>query len=494
MPCATCGYQNPVNAERCADCGALLAGFRPPTLGQVLADRYEILGSLGAGGMGRVYEARDRKLDETVALKVVRPRDAAAAARFRAEVKLAWKVRHRNVCGIHEYGEDGELLFITMERVHGHDLKQLLRERGPLPWVTAYDLAIQAAEGLRAIHEAGVIHRDLKPANLMLDDRGCVRVMDFGIARTWEEPDQAQLTASGYIVGTPDYMSPEQIRGLRLDYRSDLYALAVLTCELFTGRTPFRGDTPMATMLRHLEEQPSLDAPVPLPAALVPVLNRALAKDPAQRYVDAASMGQALRGARDALASESTGAVTPTPALIERPSEAVQRIAESATESEAHRPVPPPASAPIVPAEARLLVPILLKGLRHQHERVRAEAARALGQLGPLAGEAASDLDRVAQQDDSQQVRGRATDALRALSTPVPDSEKGLGGVAERSRPGDVAASPREPSGAQAESAGPPARAAPARAWCVRRTLTLALVLLTLVALALLALSVGRLG
>ncbi len=145
MPCATCGYQNPVDAERCAGCGALLAGFRPPTPGQVLADRYEIPGSLGAGGMGRVYEARDRKLDETVALKVLRPRDAAAAARFRAEVKLAWKVRHRNVCGLHEYGEDGELLFITMERVHGRDLKLMLREQGPLPWVTAYDVAIQPA-------------------------------------------------------------------------------------------------------------------------------------------------------------------------------------------------------------------------------------------------------------------------------------------------------------------------------------------------------------
>jgi serine/threonine protein kinase len=175
--------------------------------------------------MGRVYLARDLALDEDVAIKLLRPEiagNAQMARRFRQEIKLARRVRHRNVCGIHEYGEFGELRYIAMEYIEGVNLRRLLR-RGGLTRADAFDIAIQAARGLQAIHDAGIIHRDLKTPNIMQDARGMVRLMDFGIAKQQDSEGTLGGTGVGVIVGTPEYMSPEQARGERVDVRSDVY-------------------------------------------------------------------------------------------------------------------------------------------------------------------------------------------------------------------------------------------------------------------------------
>ena len=175
--------------------------LRPGTL---FHDRYEILGPLGRGGMGMVYKARDRRLDdEVVAIKVLRPdfaQDPAMASRFRSEIKLARRVRHRNVCAIHDYGEDRGVLYISMEFIEGVDLKQVLRQQGALPHDRGYEMAIQVAEGLQAVHDAGIVHRDLKTPNIMRDASGVTRLMDFGVAKRVGE---GAATVTGQIVGTP---------------------------------------------------------------------------------------------------------------------------------------------------------------------------------------------------------------------------------------------------------------------------------------------------
>jgi serine/threonine-protein kinase len=276
-----------------------LSGLAP---GSLLESRYEILAELGKGGMGVVYKARDRELDETVALKVLRPDLVSSlemAHRFRSEVKLARRARHRNVCGIHEYGQDGPLRFIVMEFVEGVDVRRLLKQHGALPPEQAVDVARQVAEGLQAIHDMGIVHRDLKTANVMLDAQGVARLMDFGIAKRFDADATGGATVAGQIVGTPEYMSPEQIRGSKIDARSDVYALGILLFEMLTGHVPFRGETVMATLLLHLSEPPPLEGAnaALIPSGLVPVLRKALGKTPVERYASAREMSAALADA-----------------------------------------------------------------------------------------------------------------------------------------------------------------------------------------------------
>jgi eukaryotic-like serine/threonine-protein kinase len=297
MICPFCQSQNDDGAEVCFHCRAVLSAV---TRGTLIASRYRILSPLGRGGMGAVYRARDEVLDDEVALKILRPEVAGTpemAGRFRSEIKLARKVSHWNVCRIHEYGEDGALQYISMELVSGSTLKDRLRA-GPLPAGEAFDVAIQIAEGLSAIHKVGIVHRDLKSPNVMIDAEGTAKVMDFGIAK----PAAAGTdpgASTGYVLGSPEYMSPEQARGRRADFRSDLYSLGVVIFEAFTGRVPFRGTTPVATLMMHVEAPPPIDDPgLALPPALVPVLRSAMAKDPADRFPDAPAMATALRAAR----------------------------------------------------------------------------------------------------------------------------------------------------------------------------------------------------
>ena len=348
MSCPSCHADNVPSARDCFACGApldpALAGLVD---GVLFASRYEILGPLGRGGMGMVYRAFDRELGETVAIKVLRPDLAGESGRserrFRSEIRLARRVRHRNVCSVYGDGEDRGLLYICMELVEGENLARLVREGGRLPPADAWSATLQVADGLRAIHEVGVVHRDLKTANLMRDRRGVVRVMDFGIAKQHgAATGGATVTATGTLMGTPEYMSPEQLRGDEVDFRSDLYSFGVVVYELFSGALPFRGDTAVATIVKQLHDTADLSLPA-LPDALRPVLARALAKSPEDRYATADEMGRALEEASEA----SPRAGTPARA----------RVGSGALADDT-RPVPPgalPESPPILRLAAALV-------------------------------------------------------------------------------------------------------------------------------------------
>ena len=365
MNCPACGAPNEGASEHCFSCGKTLFAL---TEGTVVGGRYELRQLLGRGGMGIVYRAFDRALEEEVALKILRP-DVASAAdltrRFRSEIKLARRVRHRNVCGIHEYGQDGPIHYIAMEVVAGQDLKRQLQATGPLPPLEAWDVAVQIAEGLDAVHHADVVHRDLKAHNIMRDARGVVRVMDFGIAKALGMASGG-ATVTGQIIGTPEYMSPEQARGDQVDFRSDIYALGIVVYELFTGSVPFRGETPIATLFKHIQDPPLIEGRTGIPPRLVPILKRALAKDPADRYDSARAMAGALREGLEqerATASEST-AVFDVPTVVAPPgggSTAVSAptrapVARRAPTRPPSRPSPPPAP----PARRSRAVPLVV--------------------------------------------------------------------------------------------------------------------------------------
>jgi serine/threonine protein kinase/ABC-type multidrug transport system ATPase subunit/pSer/pThr/pTyr-binding forkhead associated (FHA) protein len=261
--------------------------------GQLIADRYIIGRELGRGGMGAVYDAHDRVLDERVALKVLAEKvqgDAEAIRRFRSEIKLARRIRHPNVCAIHEYGEFHGLLYIVMEFIDGQDLKAYLKAQGLLTPEEAIGLVGQMGEGLQAMHDAGVIHRDLKLANVMRDRDGRLRLMDLGIARGMFD---VSMTSTGAVLGTPPYMSPEQIRGQRVDSRTDIYSLGIMTYELLTGRLPFGAREFHALVYAHVHEPPPLDDPT-IPRGLASVLAKALAKKADERYESARAFAAAL--------------------------------------------------------------------------------------------------------------------------------------------------------------------------------------------------------
>jgi len=284
---------SPIPWSRSADSGARASGggLRP---GDILCERYEILKQLGEGGMGTVYQAMDRELDRVIALKTIRPDLAANPTilrRFKQEILLARQITHHNVIRIFDLGVAGALRFITMEFVEGEDLNSRLRRHGKLAPGEAVGIMRQICEGLQAAHAEDVIHRDLKPQNILLDREGHVRIMDFGLARSFE---QAGITHTGIIVGTPDYMSPEQARGEPADVRSDVFAVGVIFYEVLTGELPFAADSIMAALLKRTRERArpidAVDATVP--KRLSHIVMRCLDPDPAHRYQSA---GEILR-------------------------------------------------------------------------------------------------------------------------------------------------------------------------------------------------------
>ena len=254
--------------------------------GEIFAGRFELIEELGAGGMGTVYRAFDKKIDEEVALKLLHSDialDERTVDRFRNEIKLARRITHKNVCRLHELHEEGKTLFITMEYVSGRDLKGLIRETGTLSTGKAISIAKQVVEGLAEAHELGVVHRDLKPQNIMVDKEGIAKIMDFGIARSLRT---AGMTAEGMIIGTPEYMAPEQVEGQETDQRTDIYALGAILFEMATGRLPFEGDSPLSVAYKHKNEMPSpprqLNAQIPEP--FNKLILRCLEKEKENRY------------------------------------------------------------------------------------------------------------------------------------------------------------------------------------------------------------------
>jgi serine/threonine-protein kinase len=268
--------------------------------GSLFAGRYEVKEVLGMGGMGVVYRALDRELQEPVAIKTLRPEvltgDGVALGRFKQEIRLARKIAHRNVVRTYDLGEVNGMYYLTMEFVEGTSLKQLIQSRGRLPVPVTLTIGKQLCRALEVAHEQGVIHRDIKPQNMVVDATGFLKVMDFGIARLANPPKGKGLTEVGTSIGTPDYMSPEQLSGAELDVRSDLYSAGVVLFECLTGRVPFEAETTWALVAKHLEEPApdprSFNAEVPEPLARVVL--KAMAKKPEDRYQTAAQLHDAL--------------------------------------------------------------------------------------------------------------------------------------------------------------------------------------------------------
>jgi serine/threonine protein kinase/Flp pilus assembly protein TadD len=299
IKCPKCEFENPSNTCYCGRCGTRLdtsselsvtktlestpEGFAK---GKLFAGRFELIEESGAGGMGQVYRAYDKEVGEEIALKILHPEialDERTVDRFRNEIKLARRITHKNVCRMHELHQDGKQLFITMEYVLGQDLKGLIKESGALATGKAISIAKQVAEGLAEAHDLGVVHRDLKPQNIMVDKQGVAKIMDFGIARSLRATG---MTAEGMIIGTPEYMAPEQVEGLEADQRTDIYALGAILFEMVTGRVPFEGDSPLSVAYKHKNEIPipPCEFNVDLPEPFNKLILRCLEKEKENRY------------------------------------------------------------------------------------------------------------------------------------------------------------------------------------------------------------------
>src|ERR1700747_3122690 len=273
--------------------------------GAILAGRYEILDTLGEGGMGAVYKARDLELDRMVALKVIRPELAKHPAiidRFKKELLLSQRVTHRNVIRIYDLGEGDGVKFITMEFIEGEDLRSLIHQRKKFPPEEAVGIMEQICLALDAAHQVNVIHRDLKPQNVMRDKTGRILVMDFGLARTFEGDG---MTQTGALVGTMEYMSPEQALAKELDQRSDIFSAGLIFYELLSGQMPYRDDSALASLIRRTQERarPICEHDSTIPQTLSDIVSKCLERDPAGRYQtanDLLSDLQAWQGNRTA--------------------------------------------------------------------------------------------------------------------------------------------------------------------------------------------------
>ena len=274
--------------------------------GTVLADRYEIEALLGEGGMSRVYVGRHLRIDRKVAIKVLAPevaQDEKTVVRFLREARASSRIAHENVVAVTDFGElDSGLPFMVMEFLEGESLSETVVAEAPMPWTRVQPMLLQMLAALSAAHEKGVIHRDMKPANCFRLNRmgslDFIKVFDFGIAKLRDDATGVTLTRQGAVVGTPDYMAPEQCRGKAVDLRADLYAVAVIAFEMLTGRVPFVGRRPTDIMHAHVyQEAPlmrdlleNLDAP----AGVQGIVQRGMAKDPNDRFETAEAFAQAI--------------------------------------------------------------------------------------------------------------------------------------------------------------------------------------------------------
>jgi tRNA A-37 threonylcarbamoyl transferase component Bud32 len=266
--------------------------------GEVIADRYELERLVGTGGMSNVYKAKDRLLERNVALKVLHPHhsdDEEYVERFRREARAVAQLSHPHIVTVIDRGEDNGQQFIVFEYVDGENLKQLVERTGPLPARRAVELALEVAEGLAFAHENGLVHRDVKPQNVLLTPDGNAKVTDFGIARSLDV--EHGVTQTGTVLGTSNYLSPEQANGQPTTPATDVYSLGVVLYELLTGNVPFPGENFIVIAMKHVSEQPpDLVAQRPdLPMRLVAAVERALQKDPSSRFVSMAQFADELR-------------------------------------------------------------------------------------------------------------------------------------------------------------------------------------------------------
>lgn len=268
-------------------------------IASALESRYQILKELGRGGMGIVFQAQDKQLNEQVAIKILSPMvssDADALERLKREVSAARRITHPNIIRIHDISEMNGLQYVSMEYFHGTTLKDYIRQNAPLSINQAQNIAAQICDGLDAAHKQGIIHRDLKAQNIIVNSLNQIKIIDFGLAHT---SHLQGLTATGLIMGTPEYMAPEQVAGRKVDERADIYSLGIILYELFTGKVPFSGDSAIAVGFKQMKEE----APKPrtmnpaIPQSVEAVIMKALEKDPYRRYQTALEVRNELQAA-----------------------------------------------------------------------------------------------------------------------------------------------------------------------------------------------------
>ncbi|NMM23595.1 MAG: serine/threonine protein kinase [Phycicoccus sp.] len=289
-----------------------------PEIGATLSGRYTLTGRIAAGGMGEVWAAMDNVLGRAVAVKLLHPalsQESDFAERFRAEARHTASLHHPNIATVFDYGEDDGTAYLVMELVDGQPLSQIIADRAPLSAEETASILVQAATALEAAHQGGVVHRDIKPANILITPDGTAKLTDFGIARAI---DAAPLTQTGQVLGTAQYLSPEQALGGSATASSDIYSLGVVGYEMLTGERPFDSGTAVATALAHVNQAPP-PLPVTIPTGVRDVIGAALAKDPADRPTSAAVMAAALGTPGAALSPDadpttaSATAEAPTP-------------------------------------------------------------------------------------------------------------------------------------------------------------------------------------
>jgi eukaryotic-like serine/threonine-protein kinase len=435
----------------------------------VLGDRYTLVELLGDGGMAEVYLARDNSLDRHVALKVLRERyadDEEFVERFRREALNAAALNHPGIVQVYDRGrtEDGAF-YIAMEYVPGGTLKERIKAEGNLAPREAADMALRVADALAVAHDRGIVHRDVKPQNVLLADSGEAKVSDFGIARAASSETMTQTNA---ILGTLAYMSPEQVRGERVGPASDLYSLGVLLYEMLTGNLPYRGDDPIATAMKRLDEEPPhpRETNPAVPEELDALVVRLLAKDPGDRYASAASLSKDLRRLRDGL-----------PPLADKPGDATTRQVPREARHVHTSPAVPRGSASgptaglgrrravVVPLVALLVGAVLIGGLAWalgpgSPDRTTPEEAVGKVEVPLLVGlppdEAQKRLEKAGLELGSRDEAPSATIAEGA----VMEQDPAAGSRAERGRAVNVVLSaeqPQEPAPQVSPSATPSA-------------------------------------
>ena len=444
--CPQCGAEYERDQRFCPKDGTTLRlqNATSDLVGAIIADRYHVLGKLGEGGMGQVYLAEHVKMGRRSALKVMNPKlvkDADAISRFNREAANASRINHPHVADVYDFGEtpDG-IIYLAMELVEGPPLTKVVEEEGPLAPARVATIIRQASEALAAAHEIGIVHRDLKPDNIMLarnrDGSDCAKIVDFGIAKAADNAAQ-KVTKTGLVIGTPEYMSPEQLAGDTLDGRSDIYSLALVAFHMLTGRLPFPAETAQESMIMRLTEPPRKLAEMrPEVAWSEPVqaaLDKALQRDVNARYPSAIEFGRALSSALEAMGSSSAPQAarrTVEPRVSANATLPVTRVGPD-------RPVGvvrgDPVASPVKPASARrryapayaaggaaLVVVLIGAAMVMNRPAVKAPAADSVTPAQPAPSDGkVPDTSRYAGRIDSTRAAG-ANSASSTARTPLP--------------------------------------------------------------------------